>query len=181
MVSYDPVECFKCGMLMPVTNKTSMCPKCQPPPRELPEEMPSVWIFNDAFSDKRNIFRGNVTAFLSPGGDYKPLSEYTPASRLLAAEEKLREAIDKRDEWEGLSSLTYSENTQLIEKLKEAEKEKDKLKLELHNARYDRSKVSIHGTDGCLNCETGRITVFAASRYCPECEALTPAKETKDG
>ncbi len=34
---------------------------------------------------------------------------------------------------------------------------------------YNRSKVFLHGTDGCLNCETGRITIFAESGWCPEC------------
>ena len=33
-----------------------------------------------------------------------------------------------------------------------------------------RGMVSVHGTDGCSNCETGRITLYAASRYCTECE-----------
>lgn len=32
-----------------------------------------------------------------------------------------------------------------------------------------RNMVSIHGTDGCLNCETGRITIYAASRRCLDC------------
>jgi len=57
--------------------------------------------------------------------------------------------------------------------------ENTRLRTELHNAQYDRSKVSIHGTDGCYNCETGRITLFAESRYCPKCkEALLPNQGT---
>jgi len=34
----------------------------------------------------------------------------------------------------------------------------------------ERKGVSIHGSDGCRNCETGRITLYAASRWCVECE-----------
>ena len=33
----------------------------------------------------------------------------------------------------------------------------------------ERSKVSVHGTDGCMGCDEGRITVYAASRHCSEC------------
>jgi hypothetical protein len=29
---------------------------------------------------------------------------------------------------------------------------------------------SVHGSDACLNCETGRITVYAKSRWCMECQ-----------
>jgi hypothetical protein len=31
------------------------------------------------------------------------------------------------------------------------------------------AKYSVHGSDGCKNCETGRITVYAKSRWCLEC------------
>jgi len=37
------------------------------------------------------------------------------------------------------------------------------------HVRVDRQYVSVHGTDGCLNCETGRITTYAHSRWCVEC------------
>ncbi len=30
-------------------------------------------------------------------------------------------------------------------------------------------KYHVHGTDGCPNCETGRITLFAANGWCIEC------------
>lgn len=33
-----------------------------------------------------------------------------------------------------------------------------------------RDRVSIHGTDDCLNCDTGRITLYAGSRWCIECQ-----------
>ena len=47
-----------------------------------------------------------------------------------------------------------------------------------------RGRVSVHGTDGCLNCETGRITIFAASRYCLDCEvkqARASGEAARDG
>lgn len=32
------------------------------------------------------------------------------------------------------------------------------------------NQFSIHGSDGCLNCETGRINIYAKKRWCLECQ-----------
>jgi hypothetical protein len=40
----------------------------------------------------------------------------------------------------------------------------------MRHVTVDRSKVSVHGTDGCMNCDHGRITIYAGSRYCIECQ-----------
>ncbi len=40
MVYMEPLECFKCGVLMPPENKTSLCPKCvEPAPGASVEEL----------------------------------------------------------------------------------------------------------------------------------------------
>ncbi len=40
----------------------------------------------------------------------------------------------------------------------------------MNHVSYDRNKVSVHGTDGCSRCETGRITLYAGSRICVGCQ-----------
>lgn len=34
-----------------------------------------------------------------------------------------------------------------------------------------RDKVWVYGSDGCKNCETGRITLYAKSGWCVECQS----------
>jgi hypothetical protein len=40
----------------------------------------------------------------------------------------------------------------------------------MRHVSMPRNMVSVHGTDGCMNCETGRITIYAGSRYCIGCQ-----------
>lgn len=47
---------------------------------------------------------------------------------------------------------------------------------ELLRVEADRNKISIHGSDGCKNCETGRITIYAKSRWCLGCLAKVQAR-----
>lgn len=35
----------------------------------------------------------------------------------------------------------------------------------------ERNEVWVYGTDGCKNCETGRITLYAKTGWCVECQA----------
>ncbi len=58
------------------------------------------------------------------------------------------------------------------------------LKMELDSLKSERDKLAsenadlikrlnafgVWGTDGCLECETGRITLFARGRLCPKCK-----------
>lgn len=32
------------------------------------------------------------------------------------------------------------------------------------------NRVSVHGSGPCLNCDTGRVTLYAKSRWCFECQ-----------
>lgn len=41
----------------------------------------------------------------------------------------------------------------------------------------DRSMVSVHGSDGCSSCDTGRITIYAASRQCLDCRTSRPPRQ----
>jgi hypothetical protein len=42
-------------------------------------------------------------------------------------------------------------------------------------ARYD--GLSVHGSDVCLNCKTGRITIYAKSRWCLDCQSKKQMEE----
>lgn len=45
------------------------------------------------------------------------------------------------------------------------------------DTQMPRAMVSVHGTDACRKCDTGRITVYAASRWCTECLHATQAEK----
>lgn len=75
--------------------------------------------------------------------------------------------------------FTYVPEALLSEAVREAE-EKGFNRGLMHKS-VPRGMVSVHGTDGCFNCETGRITLYAASRYCTECEHEAASTEGGKG
>lgn len=65
--------------------------------------------------------------------------------------------------------LSLQEHQQLLDQAAREAEERG-FNAGIAHRSIPRGKVSVHGTDGCTNCETGRITIYAASRYCLECE-----------
>lgn len=83
--------------------------------------------------------------------------------------------------WDSAPEMPKKEDfrTAIIQALKDAFNDG------MMHVRVDRQYVSVHGADGCYNCETGRITTYASSRWCVGClhkeeERLERNKSLKD-
>lgn len=72
-------------------------------------------------------------------------------------------------------SVTFpheSKNFRIHYALSDAEIESAQLRVQTEKTSdtlMSRSTVSVHGTDACRKCDTGRVTIYAASRWCVEC------------
>ncbi len=88
---------------------------------------------------------------------------------------------DSCDEW-SVSDPGLPHFVEYVPKaqLSEATQERERLKWKL-------SQFSVYGTDGCISCECGRVSLFIANEECMRCDpagyeipaALSP--EAKDG
>lgn len=87
----------------------------------------------------------------------------------------------------GWEDKIQKENAKLRTELSQSEADRDarfdeyKANMELLRAENEALKtwkegLSIFGTDGCVNCETGRVTLFSRGRVCIKCQALEKAE-----
>lgn len=79
----------------------------------------------------------------------------------------------KREQWAYLNRakgfIPEEEDEDFVKDLEDLISEVGTLKARLE-------QFSVHGSDDCLNCDTGRITVYAKKRWCLDCQQKNPRR-----